>query len=329
MNDEEIKTTSPEGQQGSGVPKKEEPEFDFGALLSAQRPDEETRQFARGVFSETIDIGEADFAGENDRKVKIVDGRLVVDTKTVDQEEKLVVARHAEGIKAAIETKDRESLEKLLWYFKDQDSEEAKTLLAQIEEAFQSGNADNLKLDSLDVVLPKRSIAERRVIKKEIRDELKNRFPFKFKDKNKRLLSYSPDTMDTKGSDNELDFVMVQEGRKCKLVVASEKGIGFVSVSNPDSSELDPRYFRYPLPDQWTKKEGVMISIPVSPAADGSEPLFSSVEVRLEPMKLTDNLVEQEEEIETETYTPKPASVPSRPPQPRASRPSSYVTTSG
>lgn len=312
---------SSEGKPTEGVappiPKPgEEIKFDITELPSAQPVGEDLRSTLTTMVSSPILFEETDLE-PGEPKIKVDAGGIIkIDRKALDEGEKSVI----EYLKEAIARGDEKEIRRFLWYLEDREDEETKAFRQQLEEAFRSKNPASLDLDSLNVVLPLRTLAEKQLIKNALREQLK-KIPFSFKDHAGNLLN----------QDKEVDFVFIPQGDQFKLVVASKKGIG--SVALPES--ITDESFQPELMKIAKDQKAGTITIPLNKAKDGSEPMAPIIEIRKERIDLPGELLRQEEELEKQAkaqqpvYAPPPPSVSTTPySQPRSQRPTTWVTTS-
>ena len=281
--------------------------IDFKTLISTQPLEDRLGIFIEGVIATEVTTL------TNGRTIRVDGGKVLVDHTALMEEKKKVL----NYLKVAIEEGNEAEVSKFLWYLDDQDSPEVVALRAEIQTALQQRNAQELKLNSLQVSLPIDQIAQRQLIKKALQMELP-RYPFVFKNAQGRVLNPS----------TEVDFVFMRQSDSFKLVVGSKEGIEAISFPESLSAEQFQPDLSGITPDPKTRT----IKIPMKGAADGESPSAGVIVVKKGKIDLQQTLLEEEEEQEqsrpvpdtTTSYSPPPPSVS----QPRASRPSSYISVS-
>lgn len=225
----------------------------------------------------------------------------------------------------AVTRGDAAEVERYLWYLEDQSGEDVDNFRQQLRDAVQRHDASQLVLDTFNVSLPNRGLAEKNLIKEAIEGKV-GRLPFEFED-------------DAAGSiaASQTDFIYTQKGRENVLLVGSKKGIHGISVltDNPDMYEPD-------LDSIERDTSTGTITIKLKPNKKGERPPVDKIIIfKDQKIDLPKELVKREEELEEEDrrHTPPPpsiSSIPSRSPvatprpmsQPRAVRPTTWVSTS-
>lgn len=257
---------------------------------------------------------------EGEKKVKLDKGKFVFDEVTLRTVEKEELQRLKESLKEAVRKNDNKAIRRITWYLEDSKDDESQLLLRQIQEAVELNDPDKItSINSLDIKLPSRSLAEKRMIKDELEKEIA-KLPFEFLDAAGKKLDIK-----------DVDFVLVQEKGGFKLMIGSKKGGGIVRLQRIDGPDI----YNFDAQKAQKNKDSNSVTLPLVSKAGQEESFFTNVEVFKGELDLNEHLMKQEQEEEEKesnkkTYTPLPQAVPSSPnpySQPRASRQTTWVSS--
>lgn len=282
--------------------------------IQTRTPIDKNKPFPASAANETAKL-------DGDKKLQYADGKFIFDQETLDTTQaQLSKGIHA-GLTKAIAEGDEKTVRQVTWYLEDAEDEATRNDLQRIGEACRTKNADRVSdlLKSLDIKLPLRSMAERRMIKEQLMKELQ-RVPFIYVDGSGQELSF-----------DQVDFILVQQDDGFKLMIGSKNDGGIVALrpsNHPQAYELDLLNS-----DKDSKRN--CTNIPIKKQAE-DEPLFSSIEIYKGEIDLSAEMLRQELEAEkkakTRKYKPDPQVAKDEEPdiytQPRYTRPTTYVSNS-
>lgn len=226
---------------------------------------------------------EIDQAKEGEKPFRIIDGKIHMDEGRLTSEKEDV----KKALFGSIKEGDKEIFTRMTKGLEKTGDEDLAKLYKKLKSAFRAKDFEPLlKLKSINVDMLTNGIAERNLIREALKPKIK-KLPFVFYDKYGKLLD----------NENEVDFIFVKDkGDKYKIVIGSRKGIG--SIELPDDLEND----QYQPALEGMDIDNVTDSriIPLRPAKDGSDPLISTMEIRMGPIDIVEQASKEESRAQAE-----------------------------